>query len=52
MDRSAAQFETSRVFAAIFILAFMGVGLFLLVSLLERIALPWRRFVTGSNDAR
>jgi ABC-type nitrate/sulfonate/bicarbonate transport system permease component len=50
MDRSAAQFETSRVFAAIFILAFMGVGLFLLVSLIERIALPWRRFVTGKRD--
>lgn len=49
MDRSAAQFETSRVFAAIFILAMMGVGLFLLVSLIERLALPWRRFVTGSR---
>jgi ABC-type nitrate/sulfonate/bicarbonate transport system permease component len=49
MDRSAAQFETSRVFAAIFILAFMGVGLFMLVSLLERLLLPWRRYVTGSR---
>jgi ABC-type nitrate/sulfonate/bicarbonate transport system permease component len=50
MDRSAAQFETPRVFAAIFILAAMGVGLFLLVSLVERLALPWRRFVTGSRN--
>lgn len=50
MDRSAAQFETSRVFAAIFILALMGVGLFLLVSLIERMVLPWRRFVTGSRN--
>lgn len=50
MSRSAAQFETSRVFAAIFILAFMGMGLFLLVSLVERLVLPWRRFVTGTRN--
>jgi putative hydroxymethylpyrimidine transport system permease protein len=50
MDRSAAQFETSRVFAAIFILAAMGIGLFMLVSLIERVALPWRRFVTGTRQ--
>lgn len=49
MERSASQFETPRVFAAIFILAFMGVALFVTVSLLERIALPWRRYVTGSG---
>lgn len=48
MDRSAAQFETPRVFAAIVILATMGVLLFLLVSLLERWTLPWRRFVSES----
>lgn len=46
MERSASQFETARVFAAIFILAFMGVGLFAAVALLERLLLPWRRFVT------
>jgi ABC-type nitrate/sulfonate/bicarbonate transport system permease component len=50
MDRSAAQFETSRVFAAIFVLAFMGIGLFGLVTLLERLALPWRRYVTGGRS--
>lgn len=49
MDRSAAQFETSRVFAAIFILALMGIGLFGLVTLIERLALPWRRYVTGGR---
>lgn len=49
MDRSAAQFETSRVFAAIFVLAFMGIGLFGLVTLVERLALPWRRYVTGGR---
>ncbi|MCO5218220.1 MAG: ABC transporter permease [Thermomicrobiales bacterium] len=49
MDRSAAMFETPRVFACIFILAAMGVTLFALVSLLERIVLPWRRFTAGST---
>lgn len=49
MERAAAQFQTARVFAAIFILAFMGVGLFSIVALLERILLPWRRYVTGGT---
>lgn len=48
MDRSAPQFETPRVFACIVILAVMGVSLFLIVSVIERIALPWRRFVAHS----
>lgn len=45
MDRSAPQFETPRVFACIVILAVMGVTLFLIVSLIERLVLPWRRYV-------
>lgn len=49
MERSASQFETARVFASIFILAFMGVGLFAAVALLERLLLPWRRFVTDGT---
>ncbi len=48
MDRSAPQFETPRVFACIVILAVMGVSLFLAVSLVERMALPWRRYVSES----
>lgn len=48
MDRSAPQFETPRVFACIVILAVMGVSLFLVVSLIERIALPWRRYIANS----
>ncbi len=48
MDRSAPQFETPRVFACIVILAVMGVSLFLIVSLIERLALPWRRYVAHS----
>ncbi|MGI8482761.1 MAG: ABC transporter permease [Thermomicrobiales bacterium] len=50
MERSAAQFQTSRVFAAIVILSLMGVGLFSIVTLLERLLLPWRRFVTDNSD--
>lgn len=48
MDRSAPQFETPRVFACIVILAVMGVSLFLLVSLVERLVLPWRRYIAHS----
>ena len=43
MTRSAPQFLTDRVFAAMFILAVMGVTLFLLVALAERYAVPWHR---------
>lgn len=49
MERSASQFQTARVFACIFILAFMGVALFSAVALLERVLLPWRRYVTGAT---
>ncbi len=41
MTRSAPQFLTDRVFAAMFILSVMGVALFLLVVLTERYAVPW-----------
>jgi ABC-type nitrate/sulfonate/bicarbonate transport system permease component len=41
MVRSASQFQTARVFAAIVVLSVMGVGLFALVALLERWLLPW-----------
>jgi ABC-type nitrate/sulfonate/bicarbonate transport system permease component len=49
MERSAAQFQTSRVFACIVILALMGIGLFSLIALIERIALPWRRYLTEES---
>ena len=39
MTRSIPQFETERVFASIFILALMGIMLFFLVFLAERILL-------------
>ena len=34
-------FDTARVFAAILVLAVMGVVLFWLIALLERVAIPW-----------
>ena len=46
MQRDSSQFLTARVFAAIFILSLMGVGLFALITGLERLLLPWRRHVT------
>ncbi|MGH2557602.1 MAG: ABC transporter permease [Thermomicrobiales bacterium] len=46
MTRSTAQFLTTRVFASILILAAIGIGLFALVALVERLALPWRRLIT------
>ncbi|HYH11276.1 MAG TPA: ABC transporter permease [Thermomicrobiales bacterium] len=46
MQRDSSQFLTARVFASIFILSLMGVGLFGLISGLERLLLPWRRHVT------
>jgi ABC-type nitrate/sulfonate/bicarbonate transport system permease component len=50
MQRAAAQFQTARVFAALFILAGMGIGLFALATIVERIALPWRRFIQEERD--
>ena len=44
MTRSAPQFLTERVFASIFILSVMGVALFALVVLVERLALPWNQW--------
>lgn len=42
MIRAASQFHTDRVFAAVFVSAFVSIGLFWSVSLLERVTLPWR----------
>ena len=41
--------ETARIFAAIGILAGMGVALFCLVILIERIVLPWNRLTTDDR---
>jgi len=42
MTRSASQFQTPRLYAAVVIAALLGIGLFVLVSLVERFALPWQ----------
>lgn len=42
MLRANAQLRTDLVFASIFILSLLGISLFALVALLERIALPWQ----------
>ncbi len=47
LTRAMAQFQTERVVAAIFLLSLMGLGLFGLVGLLERLLLPWRRFTAS-----
>ena len=49
MIRSKPQFLTERVFAAIALLSAMGVGLFVLVGVVERIAIPWSRARRGSD---
>ena len=41
MIRSKAQFLTERIFASIIILSFIGIFLFIVVSLVERIVIPW-----------
>lgn len=41
--QASGQIITTRVFASIALLSFMGIALFLIVSLVERIAMPWRR---------
>ncbi len=43
MIRSAGQFATDKVFAAVLISALLGLVLFGIVSLLERLLLPWQR---------
>lgn len=43
LNRSTGQFLTARVFAIIATLAVMGIALFGLLVLIERVALPWRR---------
>jgi len=42
MTRSASQFQTPRLYAAVTIAALLGIALFALVSLIERLVLPWQ----------
>ena len=43
MIHANAQLRVDLIFAAIFALSVLGVGLFVLVSLLERLLVPWRK---------
>jgi ABC-type nitrate/sulfonate/bicarbonate transport system permease component len=47
MTLSGANLRTDRVFACVVVLSVMAVGLFAIVVLVERILLPWRRFVAS-----
>ena len=47
--RATAQFQTERVVAAIVLLSLMGIGLFALVAAVERLVMPWRRYVAGDE---
>ncbi len=49
MTRSASQFQTPRLYAAVFVAAALGITLFALVALAERIALPWRKLERQSG---
>ena len=44
--------HVSLVFAAIFCLTLLGLGLFALMSLLERFAMPWRRFQNNVTNTQ
>lgn len=46
MTRAIAQFETARLLAAILLLSIMGTALFAAVGVIERHALPWRKYTT------
>lgn len=50
MTRSIAQFETPRLLASIFLLSLMGTALFGAVSVVERLALPWRKLVVVGSS--
>jgi ABC-type nitrate/sulfonate/bicarbonate transport system permease component len=50
MTRSAAQFLTARVFACIVLLSLIGIGLFAIIAIIERLALPWRRYITAARQ--
>ena len=42
--------EVDLVFAAIFCLTFLGLGLFAIMSLLEYLAMPWRKYLKNISD--
>ena len=49
IQRVKNSFQVDRVFAAILVIALLSVGLFALVSLIERLTIPWY-FAAGQGD--
>jgi len=49
MLTSKSKFLTDRVFAAMTVLACMGIGLFVLISVIEKFVVPWRNESTGKE---
>jgi putative hydroxymethylpyrimidine transport system permease protein len=47
LTRAIAQFQTERVIAAIVLLSLIATLLFAAIALVERLAMPWRRFQTA-----
>jgi ABC-type nitrate/sulfonate/bicarbonate transport system permease component len=42
---AGASLKTPYVFACVLVLAVMAIGLFGLIALLERVVMPWRRWI-------
>jgi ABC-type nitrate/sulfonate/bicarbonate transport system permease component len=40
--RGSAQLQTELLFASVIVLSLIGIGLFNLIKVLERVLLPWR----------
>ncbi len=51
IQRVKNSFQVDRVFAAILVIAVLSIGLFALVSLVERLALPWHFRATRGDTA-
>lgn len=49
MLTSKSKFLTDRVFAAMTVLASMGIGLFVLISVIEKFVVPWRNGAAGKE---
>ncbi|HEX5498261.1 MAG TPA: ABC transporter permease subunit, partial [Thermomicrobiales bacterium] len=47
LTRAIAQFQTERVIAAIVLLSLIATLLFATIAVLERLAMPWRRYETA-----
>jgi ABC-type nitrate/sulfonate/bicarbonate transport system permease component len=50
LTRAIAQFQTERVIAAIVLLSLIATLLFAAIALVERVAMPWRRYQIASGS--